>query len=297
MSAVRVAVVGAGAVGGLIAARLVRAGIDVSVAARGRTLERVAERGIVVHDRDGEWSARPRHVALAGQLGPHDVVIVATKAHALAPAASDVASLTAPGGVVVSAINGLPWWYFHGLAGWKRSPHLRTVDPDGAFWNAVGPARAMGCVVHLGSSSPAPGVVKHAYGAQLVLGEPAAAPGQRTQQVADLLAAGGFKARVTDDIRVEVWRKLWSNLAINPLSLLTGAACDRISAEPDAVDLMVRMMDESALIAHALGVSEPLDSHSAGPGLCRHRRLQDVDAPGSRGRACGGDRSHPGRPG
>jgi 2-dehydropantoate 2-reductase len=184
---------------------------------------------------------------------------------------------------VVSAINGLPWWYFHGLTGWPRSPHLRTVDPDGAFWKAVGPEKAIGCVVHLGSNSLVPGEVRHAYGAQLVLGEPAVAPRERSLQVAELLAAGGFKVRVTDDIRAEVWRKLWSNLAINPVSLLTGAACDQISADADAVDLMVRMMDESVRIAHALGMLEPLDSRAqargfAAIGAFKTSMLQDLEA-------------------
>jgi 2-dehydropantoate 2-reductase len=279
----RICVFGAGAVGGLIAARLIRAGADVSVAARGATLEAIRARGLTVRDRGGEWSVRPRDCGNPAELGPHDVVIVATKAHALAAAAESMRPLLRADTSVLSAVNGIPWWYFHGMPAWPHTPHLHSVDPGGTAWNALGAERALGCVVHLGASAPAAGVVSHAYGLQLVLGEPSGRRTPRLDSVAAALDAAGFKARVSDDIRTEIWKKLWYNMAINPVSLVAGAACDRISADPDLMALMAEMIGEGARVAAALGVKEPVNGAEqvkgfAAIGAFKTSMLQDLEA-------------------
>jgi 2-dehydropantoate 2-reductase len=184
---------------------------------------------------------------------------------------------------VLNAVNGIPWWYFHGLPAWPHTRHLDSVDPSGSAWNALGAERALGCVVHLGASAPAPGVVSHAYGLQLVLGEPS---GERTPRLDALTAAlesAGFKARVSEDIRAEIWKKLWYNLAINPVSLVAGAPCDRISADADLMALMAEMIAEGVRVAAALGVEESVDGREqvkgfAAIGAFKTSMLQDLEA-------------------
>jgi 2-dehydropantoate 2-reductase len=279
----RICVFGAGAVGGLIAARLARAGADVSVVARGATLQAIRERGFHVHDRSGDWNARPRACGTPAELGAQDVVIVATKAHALVAAAASLAPLLGPETTVVSAVNGIPWWYFHAIPVWPHMRHLDSVDPAGTIWNAVGPQRALGGVVHLGALSPAPGRIEHAYGLQLVLGEPSGATTPRVEAIAGALNEAGFKARVSNRIRVEVWKKLWYNMAINPVSVVCGAACDRISADAELMALMAGMMEEGVRIAAALGIDESIDPHEqvkgfAAIGAFKTSMLQDLEA-------------------
>jgi 2-dehydropantoate 2-reductase len=279
----RICVFGAGAVGGLIAARLARAGADVSVAARGATLEAIRARGLTVRDRGGEWNVRPRACGSPGELGAHDAVIVATKAHALAAAAGTMRPLLGADTAVLSAVNGIPWWYFHGMPTWAHARHLDSVDRSGTAWKALGPERALGGVVHLGASTPAPGVVSHAYGAQLVLGEPSGERTVRLDALAAALESAGFKARVSQDIRAEIWKKLWYNMAINPVSLVAGAACDRISGDADLMGLMAEMIDEGVRVAAAIGVEESVDGREQVKGFTaigafKTSMLQDLEA-------------------
>jgi 2-dehydropantoate 2-reductase len=280
---VRIAVVGAGAVGGLLAARLARAGAPVALVARGDALAAIRERGLVVKDRGGEWTAHPVACGSPSELGAQDLVILATKAHALPAAAPGLAPLLERETVVASAVNGIPWWYFHGEPGSGHSPHLASVDPGGVVWNAIGPSRALGCVVHLGASSPNPGIVEHAYGLQLLLGEPDGRPSPRLEAAVEALAQAGFKSSVAADIRTEAWRKLLYNVAINPVSLVTGLACDAIHADPALRSLLASMVEEASCVAAALGRPVPVDvaqvvAGFGAIGAFRTSMLQDHDA-------------------
>lgn len=278
----RICVFGAGAVGGLLAARIARSGQLVAVVARGATKEAIEQQGIAVRDRDGAWVAKPAQVvASAAELGPQDLVFVATKAHALPAAARELAPLIADTTTVVTAVNGIPWWYFHRTA--FEPPHLACVDPGGVVWSAIGPQRTLGCVVHLGASVERPGVVHHAYGNVFVLGDPETPSSPRLDAAAGVLSRAGFRPQVSAEIRDEVWRKLWYNLAINPVSVITASACDRICADPVLRQLMSQMIRESARIAEALGVTATVDPDEQVRGIARigafrTSMLQDLEA-------------------
>lgn len=277
----RIAVFGAGAVGGLVAARLARAGLEVALVTRGAALDAILRQGIRVEDREGSWCARPAAVGRARELGAADVVIVATKAHVLPEAIDDLMTLVGRDTTIVTAVNGIPWWYFAGTA--VAPEPLSSVDPGGRIWSTLGSERAVGCLVHLGASTPGPGVVRHAYGNVLVIGEPNGASSPRLAMVANMLAAAGFKPKVSEHIRDEVWRKLWYNIAINPVSVVTGATCDRICADPLLRGLLADMMAESAQVAAQLGVRATLDADAQVEGIARigafkTSMLQDLEA-------------------
>ncbi len=277
----RICVFGAGAVGGLVAARIARLGQEVNVVARGARKAAIERDGLRVEDRDGLWSVRPARVGEARELGPQDIVIVVTKAHALPDAVEDLEYLVHDQTVVVTAVNGIPWWYFAG-----RAPHelsLATVDPGGRLWSVLDPRRAVGCLIHLGASSPEPGLIKHAYGNLLVVGEPDGSVSPRLEQLTGLLQRAAFKPRVSGEIHDEVWRKLWYNIAINPVSVVTGADCGRICADPLLRQLLADMMRESAEVAAWHGVKATLDVDEQIDGIARigafkTSMLQDLEA-------------------
>jgi 2-dehydropantoate 2-reductase len=223
---VRVAIVGLGAVGGLIAARMARAGHEVSALARGETLARVRERGLVV-EANGEKKATPIHVSDdAATLGPQELVVIALKAPALALAAPVVAAMTGPSTIVLPAMNGVPWWFMP--AAMPGEPPLDSVDPGGRLLERLPIARVLGCVVHLAASSPEPGVVRHNFGERLIVGEPRGGDSARTRSVCAALAEAGFEAEASADVRRDVWYKLWGNMTVNPVSVLTNATADRL---------------------------------------------------------------------
>lgn len=254
----KVTVVGLGAVGGLIAARLAETAaapggpaIELSGIARGATLQAVRRDGLAV-ERGGER----RRVALAATDDPatlpvQDLVVIALKAPALAAMAERLASLLGPDTRVLPAMNGVPWWFMPAVD--PAAAPLASVDPDGALLRALPLARVLGCVVHLSASCPEPGVVRHSFGERLIVGEPAGGDSARTQAVCALLARAGFQAEPSADIRREVWYKLWGNLTMNPVSALTGATADRILDDPLVFAWMVRTMGEAAAVGARIG--------------------------------------------
>lgn len=252
----RTCVVGAGAIGALLAAALAHAGHRVSVLARGRTLAAIRAHGIRIAREDGP--VETVHVEAddqAGPIGEQDVVVIALKAQALPGLAESLRPLIGPNTLVVSAMNGLPWWFVQGLAGFGRSEPLQAVDPNGCV-SAVLPAeRAIGCVVHLSSTSVEPGLVKRGRGNRLIIGAADAQHAQAARELASALAAGGFDAAATDDIRNEIWAKLWGNMNMNPLSALTGSTADRLLDDPLTHALVLRMMEEADTIGRRLGLS------------------------------------------
>lgn len=279
----KICIVGAGAVGCLLAARLARTDCEVSLIARGDTLRAINSDGLRLIDRKSEYSYDIPASEDGSDFGIQDFVIVATKAHTIAAALDVVAPLTGPDTAVASAVNGIPWWYFHGLLGGDIDPHLDSVDPGGTVWNAIGPARALGCVVYVASAMQAPGIVKHSHGVEFILGEPDGTDSARVNRLSEALVAGGLRAPVTDDIRAAVWTKLWSNLNGNPVSALTGSAIGDMVRDPLTRQILVDIAREGQVVARALGVELKGDpaarvAEMEGLGAFRTSMLQDMDA-------------------
>ena len=247
----KVAVVGLGAVGGLIAARLAGAGHEVSALARGETLARVRERGLIVDSAGKRSVARIAVAADAAELGPQELVVVALKAPALAALAPQIAALLGPAGMVLPAMNGVPWWFMPAAS--PTEPPLESVDPGGRLLAALPIARVLGCVVHLSASCPEPGRVRHGFGERLIVGEPGGGESARVRSVCSALAEAGFEAEASTDVRREVWYKLWGNMTMNPVSALTGAESTAILDDPLVHAYMIRTMAEAAAIGGRIG--------------------------------------------
>ena len=247
----RIAVVGLGAVGGLIAARLARAGHQVSALARGDTLARVRAEGIAVDGASGSFTARVAVSDDASRLGPQELVVIALKAPALAAASEAMAPLLGTETIVLPAMNGVPWWFMPAAA--PDDPPLTSVDSGGRLLARLPLARVLGCVVHFACSSPAPGRIQHNAGDRLIVGEPTGGASPRVAAVCAALASAGFQADASDDVRREVWYKLWGNMTMNPVSALTGALSDAILADGLINDFVLRCMAEAAAIGARVG--------------------------------------------
>jgi 2-dehydropantoate 2-reductase len=279
----RVCVVGAGAVGGMIGARLAASGTATSALARGETLEALRHNGWRLIEHDGEISGPVRASDDAAELGPHDVVVVAVKAQSLPELAPRLTPMHGPDTVGVPALNGDPWWFCDGLGGPVDGRRLRAVDPDGVIAEALPPARVIGCVVHLSASTASPGVVLHGTKHSLILGEPHGGTSERLESVAALLRHGGFDVTLSRRIQDDVWFKLWGNLTMNPISVLTGTTMDRIIADPLVEQLISAIMSEAREIGRRIGtpvaqdIAERLEI-TRSMGSMRTSMLQDADA-------------------
>ena len=282
----KVCIVGLGSIGGFVAHRLVEGGRPVSALARGATLAAVRRHGLVL--RDAKDPDRGRAVSIAAsdsahELGPQDLVILSVKTTALPSIPDSIRPLLGPDTVVLSAMNGVPWWFFHGLGARWRDTRLEATDPGGELARAIPPARVVGCVVHMSASSPEPGVVRHAAGDRFIVGEPGGASSARLDAVASLLRAGGLSVETTPRIELEVWLKLWGNATMNPVSALTGATMDRILDDPLVRRFVSDAMAEAAAIGAAIGLPigmTPEERHAITRklGAVRTSMLQDADA-------------------
>jgi len=248
----KIGVVGLGAVGGLLAARLAAAGHEVSALTRGATLAAVRANGLRVQQQGGLLRAAVNASDDPHAIGPQELVIVALKAQALEGAVPLVQALRAPGGVVLPTMNGVPWWFLQAHTPADAQP-LRSVDPQGHIAAALPLDAVLGGVVHFASSCPEPGVVRHGFGQRLIVGEPCGGPSARTDAVVAALASAGFETEASDDIRREIWFKLWGNMTMNPVSALTGATADAILDDPDVAAFMLRAMSEAAEIGARIG--------------------------------------------
>ena len=247
----KVAVVGLGAVGGLIAARMAGAGHAVSALARGQTLARVRERGLVVDSAGKRSVARIAVADDAHALGPQELVVIALKAPALAALVPQIALLLGPTTVVLPAMNGVPWWFMPAAA--PAEPPLESVDAGGRLLARLPIARVLGCVVHLAASCPEPGLVRHTFGERLIVGEPTGGDSARVRAVCAALAEAGFETEASADVRREVWYKLWGNMTMNPVSALTGAESNAILDDPLVHAFMMDTMAEAAAIGERIG--------------------------------------------
>ncbi|WP_374192439.1 2-dehydropantoate 2-reductase [Trinickia acidisoli] len=285
----RTTVVGAGAIGALLATALARAGQQVSVLARGETLSAVRAHGlrIIAGDAPAETVSVQAIEASddAAALGEQDVVVLALKSQALPALAASLRPMIGPSTLVVSAMNGLPWWFLQGLVGMgaNEPEPLEAVDPGGCVSAVLPAARAIGCVVHLSSASVAPGVVKRGRGNRLIVGAAHTQCASAARAFAHALAQGGFDAEATDDIRTDIWAKLWGNMNMNPLSALTGSTADRLLDDPFTHALALRMMEEADAIGRRLGLSTGMSAPQRVAvtrelGAFKTSMLQDVEA-------------------
>jgi 2-dehydropantoate 2-reductase len=281
----KIAVIGAGAIGGLVGAKLALAGEDVTFIVRGDNLAAIGERGMRLIASDGSQQIARNVVATDryDQAGPQDVVILAMKAHQLEAVALDVPKLFGPQTVVVTMQNGIPYWYFHRHGGVLEGTIVRSVDPEGLVSARIPAERVLGCVVYPASELVAPGVVRHIEGDRFPVGELDGSTSERVQRVSDCFTAAGFKAPVLDNIRAEMWLKLWGNLSFNPISGLSHSTLSDICRFPPSRELATEMMREAQTVAHKLGIEfrVTLEKRIAGAEkVGRHKTsmLQDIEA-------------------
>jgi 2-dehydropantoate 2-reductase len=253
----KIAIYGAGAIGSYLGVRLHQAGAKVSLIARGSQLGAMKTNGVTLKAPEGTVTVRPFVTGDAGEAGAQDIAFIALKGHALPGAAPDIARLMGPKTILVTAMNGIPYWYLHGIESPWRGKTLQSVDPDGAIARALPPDRVIGSVLYPWAEIVAPGVVEQSTSNRFVIGEPDGSVGTRVRALAGIMEAGKLEAPITRDIRAEIWLKLWGNLCFNPLSVLTGATIDRLTSEPDLLALETEMMLEAEKVANALGIRFP----------------------------------------
>lgn len=261
----RIAIVGAGAIGGFVGHQLVRTGADVVAIARGDTAVALREHGWRVV-RDGVMTSAPATVFTdTRQAGAVDVVIIAVKGPALPAVAATVAPLLHAHTVIVSAMNGVPWWFAAGLPRLAAQPPLASIDAGGAISAAMPAARVLGCVVHMAASTLAPGVVQHAMGKRFIVGEPDGVASARLAAVAEALEVAGLDVERSAAIHRDIWYKLWGNMTMNPVSALTGATLDQVLDDPLVHRFCLDVMAEAAAIGQAIGcpVQETGEARSA----------------------------------
>lgn len=282
----RIAIVGAGAVGGVLAGFLASTGRhELSLLARGAHLAAIRERGLTVQGPEGEMHSRPRASDRAEDLGPQDIVVVTVKGHGLTALAPSLPALFGPDTLVVAAQNGIPWWYLHGADPSVAGGPLEVVDPGGVIWSAIGPERVAGCVIEvLPARVVEPGVVAHAARPVLAFGAPR--PGEHAGALAELervFAETGIATSLPPDIRVPLWRKLLLNMAVGPTTVLTGATVGDLEEAPGGKEVQGRLMRECLAVARAWGVDleDDIDERlSKGAGIRGHKpsMLQDFEA-------------------
>src|SRR5580693_3712113 len=249
----KVAVVGAGAIGAYVGAALHRGGTEVHLLARGAHLAAMRERGVTVLSPRGDFRAHPHATDDPAEIGPVDIVFLGLKAYSYADAGPLLAPLLRPGTGVIAAQNGIPWWYFHGKPGPYEGRRIEAVDPGGAVSAVIPPQAAIGCVVYCSAEIDSPGVIRHVEGTRFSIGEPDGAISQRCRAFSQAMVAGGLKCPVEKDLRSDIWLKLLGNVAFNPVSVLTGATMGDIAGHPGTRQLALSMMNETAEIAARLG--------------------------------------------
>jgi 2-dehydropantoate 2-reductase len=280
----KICIIGAGAIGGLLAARLARNGEDVTIVARGPQLAAIRDKGLRLIEENGEtFAVTPRAVESLGDVEGQDLVILGMKAHQVSAIASAVPGMLAPQGLVLTAQNGIPWWYFSKTGGAHEGRSLESVDPGGEIARHLPLDRVIGSVVYPAAEISEPGVIRLIEGNRFSLAEIDNTKSDRIQAVSVTFTAAGFKAPVVTDIRAEIWTKLWGNLSFNPISGLTGATLAGICRNPFTRALAADMMREAQSVGEALGVRFriPLEKRLAGAeavGEHKTSMLQDIEA-------------------
>ncbi|MEL6316584.1 MAG: 2-dehydropantoate 2-reductase [Pseudomonadota bacterium] len=285
----KICVVGPGAIGAIVVAALDGvAGVTLSTLARGAHLTAIQAGGLRVLGPDGGPDGGERRIAVAASdnpaaLGAQDAVVLCLKAHQAWAAAESLAPLLGPETAVVTCQNGAPWWWFHRLAGPFEGRRLTSVDPGDRQWAAIGPERAIGCAIFAAGEVIGPGAVRHGSGRRFILGEPSGEATQRLARLAEVFTAGGLDAPMAEDIRSEIWFKLWGNVSFNPISALTGQTLDKIAADPGTRGVARAMMLEAQAVAERLGARFPMGVDerleiTKRVGAHRTSMLQDLEA-------------------
>jgi len=280
----KICIYGAGSIGGYLAMGL--AGVDrveLSLIARGAHLKAMQQNGLKLIKDGEEHVEQVRASSDPAELGEQDAVFNCLKAHQAWASVEHMAPLLGPETAVVTCQNGVPWWYFHGIGGVYEGRRLDAVDRGDRQWNTIGPERAIGCSVYPAAEIAEPGVIRHIYGDKFALGEPDGEKSERIQRISASLEAGDFKAPILNDIRSELWLKLWGNLCFNPISALTRATLDVVATDPGSRAVAKAMMLEAQVIAEALGAGFRVDverriNGAAKVGRHRTSMLQDLEA-------------------
>ena len=279
----RIAIAGAGAVGGYIGARLAKAGGDVVLFARGPHLRAMQEKGLRIISPDGDFEVKPQVVGDLNDIGRADVVFLGVKAHGLTTLAPQLGPLLGPETMVVSTQNGIPWWYFQNYPGDLNGLTLERVDPGGVIARSIDADRVVGSLAYFSTDLAEPGVIHHTEGNRLSLGEPGGTRTERIRALADVLIAAGLRAPVTTRFRHEVWVKLLGNVAFNPISALTGGTLEAMVRHPDVSSVIRTLMTETEAVAAKLSIELPItiDQRIAGAekvGAHKTSMLQDYEA-------------------
>ncbi len=279
----KICVYGAGAIGAYLGAQLASAGAEVSFVARGPHLVAMQKSGVRLQADGGERVVKVRCASDPRELGPQDYVIVALKAHSVPGVVDLMRPLLGPDTAIVTAVNGIPYWYFYKHGGEFAGTRLASVDPDGKQWDVLGPERAIGCVVYPAAEIVEPGVIRHVYGKKFPIGEPSGERSDRIQRLHDIMNAADLDAPIRDNIRDEIWLKLWGNLCFNPISALTHATLDVITSNPATRAVSKTMMLEAKAIADRFGVHFRVDVErridgAGAVGAHKTSMLQDLEA-------------------
>ena len=277
----KICVYGAGAIGGLMAAWLARSGHEVALVARGAQLDAIRRDGLRIRSQGKTESFKIKADANPAAFGAQDYVLVTVKAQNLTEVASSIGPLLGRDTSVVTAMNGVPWWFFHGLK--RQDERLESLDPGGRLAQAIATERVVGCVIHLAASTPEPGLVSHNMGARLILGQPGGENTARTKRIAEALTTAGFEVVVSNTIEKEFWVKLLGNVSFNPVSALTVSTADRLIENQEVKAYMVEIMREVLAIGRAVGVDANIDpeqridmARALGP--FKTSMLQDLEA-------------------
>ncbi|MGA8169298.1 MAG: 2-dehydropantoate 2-reductase [Methylocystis sp.] len=279
----RICVIGAGAIGGLLAARLARAGEDVSVIARGAHLAAIASHGLTLIEEGAQTVARVKASDRIADVGEQDLIILGMKAHQVAAVVGDLPAIMGPRTAVLTAQNGIPWWYFFKHGGPHEGARLKSVDPGGVIADHLPVDRVLASVVYAAAEIERPGVIRHIEGNRFSLAEIDGSKSERVLRVAEVFTRAGFKAPVVNDVRAEIWTKLWGNLSFNPISALTHATLEDICEFAPSRALAASMMQEAQAVGEALGVRfrVSLEKRIAGAeavGAHKTSMLQDIEA-------------------
>jgi len=279
----RIVIVGAGAIGGYIGAKLARAGADVVLHARGPHLRAMQEHGLRVISPDGDFTVQPAVSGDLAAVGPCDVVFLGVKAHSLTTLAPTLHPLLGPDTVVVSTQNGIPWWYFQGCGGEFEGLSLDRVDPGGVIAAHIEARRVVGSLAYFATDIVEPGVIRHTEGNRISFGEPDGSKSERARRIAEALIAAGFRCPVTPRFRHEIWVKLLGNVAFNPISALTRGTLEELARHADVSRLVRELMVETEAVAARLGIELPIsiEQRMAGAekvGAHKTSMLQDLEA-------------------
>ncbi len=279
----KLAVLGAGAIGAYVGAALARGGSDVTLIARGAHLRAMQENGVQVLSPRGDFRVHSPATDEIEAVAGADAVFIGLKAYSLPELAPRLAAALGPGTAVIAAQNGIPWWYFQSHPGPLRDTVLESVDPGGVISGSIEPERVVGCVVYCSSEIVTPGVIRHIEGTRFAIGEPDGTPSERCRRISEAFVAGGLKCPVEERLRDQIWLKLVGNAAFNPVTALTGATLGELGARPEMVELLRAVFEECAAVAAKLGIEFPVSLErrlQAGIAVGDHRTsmLQDLEA-------------------